>query len=97
MSQSILTLWGVLSGCLIVAVMVVKAWRGRRLKITLEDFIALTLSSLGCISSIHLIYKAFSLEELREILDGDIVTLIIGGLAVLWVSGKEVIRIMLDN
>ncbi len=97
MSQSILTLWGLLSGCLIVAVMVVKVSRGRRLKITLEDFIALALSSLGCISSIHLIYKAFSLEELREILDGDIVTLIIGGLAVLWVSGKEVIRIMLDD
>ncbi|MGF1570008.1 MAG: hypothetical protein ACFCVD_18385 [Nodosilinea sp.] len=97
MSQSILTLWGLLASCLIVAVMAVKAWRRQRLKITLEDFIALALSSLGCISSLHLIYKAFSVEELREILEGDIVTLIIGGLAVLWVSGKEVIRIMLDD
>jgi len=96
MSQRTLALWGILAVSLAVIVLCVRALRGKPLKIYLEDLISLSLSSLVFISSVHLIYKAFSVEELREILEGDIVTLIIGGLAVLWVSGKEVFRIILD-
>jgi uncharacterized membrane protein YqjE len=97
MSQQALALWGILAASLVLIVLCVRTFRGRSLKISLEDFIALFLSSLGCISSFHLIYKAFSLKELQDILGGDVVTLIIGGIAVVWVSTKEIIRIMFED
>jgi len=97
MSQKTLALWGISAALLVVIVLFVRGFRGRSLKISLEDFIAVSLSSLGCISSFHLIYKAFSIKELQDILGGDVVTLIIGGISVVWVSGKEIIRIMFED
>lgn len=97
MTQQSLVLWGILAVFLIGVVLCVRSFRGRPIKMRLEDLISLALSSLGLISSFHLIYKAFSLKELQEILGADIVTLIIGGIAVVWVSGKEIIRIMVED
>ncbi len=71
-------------------------WRRRKqLDIELSEFIGLIASVLGIISSCQLLYKAFTLEALRNLLGQDTVTLIVGAIALIWVAVKEVWKAMI--
>jgi hypothetical protein len=97
MDRLLLVIWGVLTGIAIVGVLLVRRHLNKPIGLELSEFISLALAILGVISSCQLIYKVFVLEQLRSLLGGDIVTLMIGGIAVIWVSAKEVWKITIGN
>jgi LPXTG-motif cell wall-anchored protein len=90
MEQTTLLLWAGLTAVVVVAVVLVRYKRRKRLDIELSEFIGLVAAVLGVVSSCQLLYKAFTLQALQDLLGQDIVTLIIGAIAVIWVSAKEV-------
>jgi uncharacterized membrane protein YqjE len=94
MDQIALVVWGSLTLAVIIAVLFVRRRKSKSLNLELSEFISLTLAVLGVISSCQLIYKAFTLEQLQDLLGADIVTLVIGGVAVIWVSAKEVWKLL---
>jgi uncharacterized membrane protein YqjE len=94
MDQIALVVWMSLTLVVIIAVLFIRRRKNKPLNLELSEFISLTLAVLGVISSCQLIYKAFTLEQLQNLLGADIVTLVIGGVAVIWVSAKEVWKLL---
>jgi hypothetical protein len=90
MAGSTLLIWAGLTAVVIVVVVLVRWKRKQQLDIELAEFVGLILAVLGIISSCQLLYKAFTLQILKDVLGSDIVTLIIRAIAVIWVSAKEV-------
>lgn len=90
MDQVTLLAWAGITAVVVLMVVVVRWKRKKRLDIELSEFVGLVLAVLGVISSCQLLYKALTLQALRDLLGQDIVTLVIGAIAVTWVSVKEV-------
>lgn len=90
MNQVVLVAWVCLSLVVVLVVLVVRHRSNKPLNLELSQIISLILAVLGVVSSCDLLYKAFTLQQLKDLLGPDIVTLIIGGIAVIWVSAKEV-------
>ncbi|MUL35867.1 hypothetical protein [Gloeocapsopsis dulcis] len=90
MDQLTLLVWAGLTAVVVSVVVAVRWKRKTRLDIELSEFIGLVLAVLGVISSCQLLYKALTLQALKDLLGQDIVTLVIGAIAVIWVSVKEV-------
>lgn len=88
MGQTTLLLW---TGLSFVVVVVVAFVRYKRRKcLDLPEVVSLGVSTLGAVSSCQLLYKAFTLQALQDLLGQDIATLIIGAIAIIWVFVKEV-------
>ncbi|AFY62052.1 hypothetical protein [Synechococcus sp. PCC 6312] len=96
MSQGLLILWTVFTIVVILTVLILRKRQQKSVNLELAQLISLALSTLGIVSSTHLLYKAFTLRDFQEILGADIVTLVIGAVAVIWVSAKEVVKIVLE-
>lgn len=94
MNQISLIVWGGLTVVAIVTVLLVRRRLNKPLGLELSEFISLSLAILGVMSSCQLIYKAFTLKPLQDLLGADIVTLVVGGVAVIWVSAKEAWKII---
>jgi hypothetical protein len=94
MDQIALVVWVSLTLVVIIAVLFIRRRKNKPFNLELSEFISLTLAVLGVISSCQLIYKAFTLEQLQDLLGADIITLVIGGVAVIWVSAKEVWKLL---
>lgn len=97
MNQTSLIVWGGLTVAAMVTVLLVRRRLNKSLSLELSEFISLSLAILGVMSSCQLIYKAFTLKPLQDLLDADVVTLVVGGVAVIWVSAKEVWKITVGN
>jgi heme/copper-type cytochrome/quinol oxidase subunit 1 len=97
MSQTALFVWSCLTALAVATVLAARRRSSKSLKLDLSEFISLALAVLGVISSCQLLYKAFTLKTLQDLLGADIVTLVIGGVAVIWVSAKEVWKITAGN
>lgn len=94
MNQVTLAIWACLTLVVILVVLLVRRRRSKSFSLELSEFISLTLAILGVISSLQLLCKAFTLEELQNLLGADVVTLVIGGISVIWVSAKEVWKLL---
>lgn len=94
MNQAALVRWVGLTLLVILAVLGIRYYRQKPLKIGLSELISLALAVLGFLSSLQLIYQAFASHELQELLGGNIVVLVIGGVAVIWVSIKEIWKLL---
>jgi uncharacterized membrane protein YqjE len=94
MHRIALVVWGSLTLIVIIAVLFIRHRKNKPLNLELSEFISLTLAVLGVISSCQLIYKAFTVKQLQDLLGADVVTLVIGGVAVVWVSAKEVWKLL---
>lgn len=97
MNQISLIVWGSLTVVTIAVVLLVRRRLNKSLELELSEFISLSLAILGVMSSCQLIYKAFTLKPLQDLLGADVVTLVVGGIAVIWVSAKEVWKITIGN
>lgn len=97
MDQISLLIWGGLTIVAILLVLLVRQRLNKPLQLDLSELISLALAVLGVLSSIQLIYKAFTLKQLQDLLGADVVTLVVGGIAVIWVSAKEVWKITSGN
>ncbi|AFY88384.1 MULTISPECIES: hypothetical protein [Chroococcidiopsis] len=95
MDRSTLLIWAGLTAVVVVIVVLVRWRRKQQFDLELAEFIGLILAVLGGISSCQLLYKAFTLQALKDLLGSDIVTLIIGAIAIIWVSVKEVWKALL--
>jgi uncharacterized membrane protein len=95
MDRSTLLIWAGLTAVVVVVVVLVRWRRRQQLDLELAEFVGLILAVLGVISSCQLLYKAFTLQALKDLLGSDIVTLIIGAIAIIWVSVKEVWKALL--
>ncbi len=58
----------------------------------LSDFINIGVSLAGVVSSCGLIVLAFTSSELKDLLGADIVALVLGAIAVIWVSIQQIIK-----
>jgi uncharacterized membrane protein YqjE len=94
MSQIVLIIWVAITFVVLVSVLLIRRRKKKSLKLELTEFISLTLAILGIISSCQLIYKAFTVKPLQDLLGADVVTLVIGGIAVIWVSAKEIWKLI---
>lgn len=57
----------------------------------LANFVSLALAVYATISSLQLIYSAFTVQQLQTLLGAEnIPALVLGGVAVIWVSIKEI-------
>ncbi len=96
MPQRILILWAFSTLMVILAVLIIRKRQQKSVNLELAQLISLALSTLGIVSSSQLLYKAFTFKDFQAILGADIITLVIGAVAVIWVSAKEVIKIVLE-
>lgn len=94
MNPVALTIWACLTTAVILTVILVRYRRFQRLDLDLSQVISLILAVLGVVSSCELLYKAFTIQALKDLLGPDIVTLVIGAFAVIWVSAKEVWKLL---
>ncbi len=94
MNSVVLVAWLCLTLIVVLVVLLVRYRTQKPLNLELSQFVSLILAVLGVVSSCNLIYKAFTLQQLKDLLGPDIVTLIIGGIAVIWVSAKEVWKLL---
>lgn len=94
MDQAALVRWGGVTLIVVLVVLVIRYYRRKPLKLELSEIISLALAVLGFLSSFQLIYQAFTSQELQELLSGNIVVLVIGGVAVIWVSIKEIWKLL---
>ena len=90
MSQRTLALWGILAGIVSGYSFMCQSTSRQ----TTKDIFRRSNLFIPFLSWVYFqcssnLQSVFPWKRLREILEGDIVTLIIGGLAVLWVSGKR--------
>lgn len=90
MNSLVLSSWAVLCPIVVITVVFVRYRRNKRFDLELAECLSLLLAMLGMISSIELLHKAFTLKALQDLLGLDIVTLVIGAIAVIWVSAKEI-------
>lgn len=95
MDQVTLLVWAGLTTVVVLVVVALRYRQRKQLDIELSEFIVLVLALLSMFSSCQLLYKAFTLQALRDLLGWDIVVLILGAIAVIWVSVKEVRKILL--
>ena len=93
MNSVALTIWACLSTAVILTVILVRYRRLQRFDLELSQFISLILAVLGVVSSCELLHKAFTIQALRDLLGPDIVTLVVGAVAVIWVSAKEISKL----
>lgn len=66
-------------------------------KLSLADFINLSLASAAIVSSLSLIYKAATSEQLINFLGFDAVTLFLGAIAVIWLSVQQIWNLFKQN
>ena len=59
-------------------------------KLSLPDFINLSLASAAIVSSCSLIYRTATSEELINFLGFDAITLFLGAIAVIWLSIQQI-------
>lgn len=95
MYQLTLLAWAGLTTVVVVVVVFVRYKRRKRFDLELSEFIRLVAAVLSVSSSCQLLYKAFTLQALQALLGQDTVTLIIGALALIWVSAQEVWKALL--
>lgn len=62
-------------------------------QLTLAEFINITIASATLISSLSLIYRVLTSEELLNLLQFDIYALLLGGVAVIWLSIQQILSI----
>lgn len=74
MDQLTLLIWAGLTAVIVLVVVIVRWKRKKQLDIELSEFISLVLAVLGVISSCQLLYKALTLQALRDLLGQDILS-----------------------
>ncbi|MES1026500.1 hypothetical protein ABN584_26740 [Gloeocapsa sp. BRSZ] len=67
MDQVTLLAWAGITAVVVLMVVVVRWKRKKRLDIELSEFVGLVLAVLGVISSCQLLYKALTLQALRDL------------------------------
>lgn len=93
---ALLLVWVGLSVILLTVVAYVRWNRKKKLDIQLTEVISLVTITLGTIASYRLLFKVVSSQELRNLLELDeLAVLVIGVIAVSWVSVKEVWKSLL--
>lgn len=103
MNQILLIVWGGLTIAAIATLLLVRRRSNKPLKLNkppkleLLEFISLSVAIQGVMSGCQLIYKAFTWKALQDLLGADVVVLVVGGVAVIWVSTKEVWKIIVGN
>jgi hypothetical protein len=97
MNRTVLFVRGILTLIVVLVIFLIRKTLQKPLNLELQQIVRLSLAVLGVISSCQLIYKAFTLEQLYILLQSDIVVLVIGGVAVIWVSAKEIWSIISLN
>lgn len=93
MKSVVLVTWVCLTLIVAVAVIWERRRRGKQF-LNLTQFISLIIAVSSVISSCNLLYKALTLQALIDLLGPDIVILILGAIAVIWVSAKEVWKLL---
>jgi len=67
-------------------------------QLDLTNFVSLALSTVAVLSSLRLAYRAFTIQELQTVLgEEDLVPLVLGAAAVIWVSIKEIRKLLPDD
>ena len=62
-------------------------------QLTLAEFINIAIASATVISSLSLMYRVLTSEELLNLLQFDIYALLLGGVAVIWLSIQQILSI----
>lgn len=92
---TLLLVWAGLSVVLLAVVARVRWKRNQKLNIELTEVISLVVVALGTIASCRLLYKIVTSQALRSLLELDeLAVLVIGVIAVTWVSAKEIRNIL---
>lgn len=92
---TLLLVWAGLSVVLLAVVARIRWKRNQKLDIELTEVISLVLVALGAIASCRLLYKIVTSQALRSLLELDeLAVLVIGVIAVSWVSAKEIWKIL---
>lgn len=86
----VLSAWAALSPVVVGTVVYVRYRRSKQFDLELAECLSLLLAVMGVITSIELLFKAFTLPALQALLGLDIITLIVGAIGVIWVSVKEI-------
>ena len=74
-------------------IFIVHFFLGRKrltLDLQLSELIALALGIGSVVSSCSVLHKAVTSEYVRELMDFDILTLVLGAVSVIWVSAREI-------
>jgi hypothetical protein len=62
----------------------------KRKEISLSEFMAIAISSATIVSSFNLLYRITTSEELQKLLQFDIWVMVIGIVAVIWLSIQQI-------
>lgn len=83
-----LSAWAVLTTLAFVIYYFRSKWKNQELD--LSGFIKAALALVTLLSSCNLMYQAFTSQELKNILGLNITILLLGAIAVIWISIQEI-------
>ena len=79
-----------------LSIFVVHYFRGKKpmtQELDLADFINVGVSMASVVSSCGLLHLAVTSQELKNLLGTDIVTLVLGAVAIIWVSVQQIAKL----
>jgi hypothetical protein len=83
----------------LISILAIRFYLGKPLKtVKLVNIVSLALAVYAALSSGQLIYQALTVQELQKLLGGEnIPSLILGGVAIIWVSLREIYKLCTEQ